>query len=161
MSKNRSQKLIKCVRTWNDRIRLCICICICTAVIAIIIVVSIQQRQHATKQKLYGHQPPITKTIKIRRTRHAGHCWKCRDELIYDVLLWTPSHGRGKAERSARTYIQQLCVDRGSSPEDRPEAMDDMEGWRKRVRDISAADELFVWSIDFNGMSTCLGLVYA
>ena len=29
-------------------------------------------RQHPKKQQLYGYQPPITKTIKIRRTRHAG-----------------------------------------------------------------------------------------
>ena len=54
-------------------------------------------RQHPTKHQLYGHLPPITKTIKIRRTRHAGHCWRSRDELISDVLLWTPSHGRAKA----------------------------------------------------------------
>ena len=26
-------------------------------------------------------------TIKIRRTRHAGHCWRSMDELISDVLL--------------------------------------------------------------------------
>ena len=44
-------------------------------------------RQHPTKQQLYGHLPPITKTIKIRRTRHEGHCWRSRDELISDVLL--------------------------------------------------------------------------
>ena len=30
--------------------------------------------QHPTKHQLYGHLPPITKTIKVRRTRHAGHC---------------------------------------------------------------------------------------
>ena len=47
-------------------------------------------RQHSTKQQLYGHLPPITKTIQIRLTRHAGHCWRSRDELISDVLLWTP-----------------------------------------------------------------------
>ena len=40
---------------------------------------------------------PITKTIKIRRTRHAGHYWRSKDELISDVLQWTPSHGRAKA----------------------------------------------------------------
>ena len=27
-------------------------------------------RQHPTKQQLYGHLPPIMKTIQIRRTRH-------------------------------------------------------------------------------------------
>ena len=30
-------------------------------------------KQHPTKQQLYGHLPPITKTIKVRRTRHAGY----------------------------------------------------------------------------------------
>ena len=47
-------------------------------------------RQHPTKQQLYGHLPTVTKTIKIRRTGHAGHCWRSRDELISDVLLGTP-----------------------------------------------------------------------
>ena len=95
-------------------------------------------RQHPTKQQLYGHLPPITKTIQFRRTRHAGHCWRSRDELISDVLLWTPSHGRAKAERSARTYIQQLCVDTECSPKDLPQAMDKREEWRERVRLIPA-----------------------
>ena len=47
-------------------------------------------RQHPTKQQLYGHLPPITKTIQVRRTRHAGHCWRSRDKLISDILMWTP-----------------------------------------------------------------------
>ena len=62
-------------------------------------------RQHPTIHQLYGHLPPITKTIQVRRTRHAGHCWRSRDKLISDVLLWTPTHGRAKAGRPARTYI--------------------------------------------------------
>ena len=49
-------------------------------------------RQHPTKSQLYGHLPPITKTIKVRRTTHAGHCWRSSDALISDVLLWTPSY---------------------------------------------------------------------
>ena len=64
-------------------------------------------RQHPTKQQLYGHLAPITKTIQVKRTRHAGHCWRSGDELISDVLLWTPSHGRAKARRPARTHIQK------------------------------------------------------
>ena len=46
---------------------------------------------NTTKQQLYGHLPPITKTIPIRRIRRAGHCWKSKGELTSDVLLWTPS----------------------------------------------------------------------
>ena len=33
---------------------------------------------------------------------------------------------------------QQLCGDTGCSPEDLPEAMNDREKWRERVRDIRA-----------------------
>ena len=68
-------------------------------------------RQHPTRHQLYGHLPPITKTIQVRRTRHAGHYRRSRDKLISDVLLWTPTHGRAKAGRPAWTYIQQLCED--------------------------------------------------
>ena len=95
-------------------------------------------RQHPTRHQLYGRLPPITKTIQVRRTRHAGDCWRSRDELISDVLLWTPTHGRAKAGRPARTYIRQLCEDTGCCPEDLPEAMNDREKWRERVRDIRA-----------------------
>ena len=91
-------------------------------------------RQHPTRHQLYGHLPPITKTIQVRRTRHAEHCWRSRDELISDVLLWTPKHGRAKAGRPARTYIQQLCEDTGCCPEDLSGAMNDREEWRERVR---------------------------
>ena len=79
-------------------------------------------RQHPTRHQLYGHLPPITKTIQVRRTRHAGHCWRSKDELISVVLLWTPTYGQSKAERPARTYIQQLCEDTGCNPEGLPEA---------------------------------------
>ena len=102
-------------------------------------------RQHPTRHQLYGHLPPITKTIQVRRTRHAGHCWRIKDELIRDVLLWTPTHGRAKAERPARTYIQQLCEDTGCCPEDLPRAMNDRQKWRERVRDIRATSATWWW----------------
>ena len=40
-------------------------------------------REHPTKKKLYDHLSPFTKAIQFRRTRHAGHCWRSRDEHIY------------------------------------------------------------------------------
>ena len=96
-------------------------------------------RQHLTKQQLYGYLPLITKTIKVRRTRHAVDYWRSKDELISDVVQWTPSHARAKAGRPARTYIQQLCDDMGCRLEDLPEAMNDREDWRERVWDIRAS----------------------
>ena len=76
---------------------------------------------------------------------YAGHCWRSRDELIRDVLLWIPTHGRAKAGRPARTYIQQLCEDTGCCPEDLPRAMNDREEWRERVRDIRATSTIWWW----------------
>ena len=102
-------------------------------------------RQHPTRHLLYGHLSPITKTIQVRRTRHAGHCWRSKDELISDVLLWAPTYGQAKAGRPARTYIQQLCEDIGCSPEDQPKAMNDSEKWRERVRDIRAGGTTWWW----------------
>ena len=71
-------------------------------------------RQHPTRHQLYGHLHPITKTIQVRRTRHAGHCWRSRDELIRDVLLWIPTHGRAKQddqlERTFSSYVRIQVV---------------------------------------------------
>ena len=80
-------------------------------------------RQHSTRHQLYGQLPPVTKTIQVSRTKHAGHCGRCKDELINDVLLWIPAYGQAKAGGPGRTYIPQLCEDTGCSPEDLPEAM--------------------------------------
>ena len=68
---------------------------------------NLEQVVAATPHKTPTVRPPASyhETIQARRTRHAGHCWRSRDELISDVLLWTPTHGRAKAGRPARTYI--------------------------------------------------------
>ena len=73
-------------------------------------------------------------TIKVRRNRHAGYCRRSNIERRSDILLWTPSHGRAKAWRPARTYIQQLCADTGYSLEDILGAMDDRDWCQERVR---------------------------
>ena len=102
-------------------------------------------RQHPTRHQLYSHLPPITKTKQVRWTRHAGHCWRSKNELISDILQWPPAYGHAKAGRPTRTYIQQLCEDTGCSPEDLPKAMNDREKVRKRVRDIRAGVPTWWW----------------
>ena len=102
-------------------------------------------RQQPTKHQRYSYLPPIMKTIQVRRTRHTGHCWRSRDELVSDVLLWTPTYSWAKAGWPAWTYIQQLCKDTGCSPEDLPEVMNDREKWRKRVRNIRAGGTIWWW----------------
>ena len=68
-------------------------------------------RQNLTRHQLYGHLPPITKTIQVRRTRHAGHCWRSRDELISDVLLWTPHMaGQKQDDQLEHTYSSNVRI---------------------------------------------------
>ena len=114
-------------------------------------------RQHSTKHQLYGHLPTSNKTIQVTQTRYAGHCWRSRDEIISDVLLWTPTGGRAKEGWPARTYIQQLCEDTGCSPEDQPEAMNDRGKWRERVRDIRADGMTWWWwlLVTWNHVTAC------
>ena len=67
-------------------------------------------QQHPTRHQLYGHLPPITKSIQVRRTRYAGDCWRSKDELISDVLLWTPHMTVQKQgdqhEHTFRSYVR-------------------------------------------------------
>ena len=102
-------------------------------------------QQHPTRRQLYGHLPPITETIQARRTRHAGHCWRSKDEIVTDVFLWTPAYSQSKAGRPARTFIQQLCDDTGYNPEDLREAMNDRETWRERDWDIHNSRKTWWW----------------
>ena len=101
--------------------------------------------QHPTKQQLYRHLPPISKTIQTRRARHTVYCWRCKGELISDVLLWTPSHGWTRFGRPARTYLQQFCTDTGCSMEDLPRPMDNKGECLERVREIRASGTPWWW----------------
>ena len=58
-------------------------------------------RQHPTRHQLHGHLPPITKTIQVRRTRHAGHYWRSRDEFISNLLLCPPHIWPGKSRTTS------------------------------------------------------------
>ena len=103
--------------------------------------------QYSTKQQLYSHLPPISKTIQIRGVRHVRHCWRSVTELIHDVLLWTFSHGRASVGQSTRTYLQKLCTDTGWRLEGLPEAMVDRDEWRERERE-SRKSVLTAWHDD-------------
>ena len=102
-------------------------------------------QQHPARHQIYGHLPTIAKNIQARRTRHAGHCWRIKDELVSDVLLRSPAYGQSKARRTSRTYIQQLCDDMGCNPEDLPEVMNDREMWKENVRYIRAGRTTWWW----------------
>ena len=55
-------------------------------------------RQHPTRHQLYGHlHPPITKTIQVRRTRHAGHSGEAGTSS-YVMYSYRPPHTAGQKQ---------------------------------------------------------------
>ena len=90
------------------------------------------------KRQLYGHLALISKTIQVRRTKHTGHFSWRKDELVSDVLHWTPTHGRASVGRPARIYLRLLCEDTGCSLEDLAKGMYKKDGWREGIWEIRA-----------------------
>ena len=83
-------------------------------------------KQHHTREQLYGHLPRISQTIRVRRARHAGHCWRSKDQLVMDMLMWAAQPGP-----TLTNYVRMLVAARKGS-------MNDREGSRRIVMDIRA-----------------------
>ena len=66
-------------------------------------------KQDPTKYHLYGYLPPV----QVRHAKHTGHCWRSKDELMSDILLWTSTHGHTNVGWLAKTYIHLLFADTG------------------------------------------------
>ena len=47
--------------------------------------------RHLIKQLLYSHLHPIAQAIQVRRTRHAGICWRSKEKLMRNNLIWIPT----------------------------------------------------------------------
>ena len=47
-----------------------------------------------------------------------GHCWRSKDKLINDLLLWIPAGGR-----TERTFLHQLSANAGCNLEGLPVAI--------------------------------------
>ena len=78
----------------------------------------------------------ITDTLMIRRLRFIGHCWRKKDEVISDLLLWEPKHGARKRGRPALTYVDQLQNDTGLSIAELKNIMENRKEWMKLVNGV-------------------------
>ena len=85
-----------------------------TSILRAVLNKSLKQRHR--KQYLYSHLPSSLQTIQERRIRHAVLYRISKDELISDILLWTPTHG------------YQLYADTGCSLADLPKSMNNWDG---------------------------------
>ena len=49
------------------------------------------RKQYFIKQQLYNHLPPISKTIQVRQTRHAGHSWRSKVQTPKGCFSMNPN----------------------------------------------------------------------
>ena len=69
---------------------------------------NISWRDHMSNKDLYGKIPKITDTIREQSLRFSGHCWRSKNEVVSDLLLWLPIHvrrSRGRPPKPSRSAI--------------------------------------------------------
>ena len=96
-------------------------------------VLNISWKQHPTKKV-----QPISVAIRDKRLRFAGHCYRNKNELASDLVLWQPVHGNRTQGRPPKTYIDQLADDNGCEIEDLPTLMIDRNRWKEFVNTCRA-----------------------
>ena len=70
--------------------------------------------------------PRISTTIRERRLTFSGHCWRSRDEVVSDLVLWEPKHGKRNVRGQACTLLVDLLeADTGVPRDCLPAATDD------------------------------------
>ena len=45
-------------------------------------------RDHPTIKDMYGNTPKLSTTIRCQRLQLSGHCWRAKDEMVADFILW-------------------------------------------------------------------------
>ena len=55
------------------------------------------------------------------------HCCRSKDEVVTNLILCTPKHGKAKVRQPSKTYTKQLTENADCQLEDLPRAMEDIE----------------------------------
>ena len=99
-------------------------------------VLGVSWKEYKTNKELYGNLPQITDTLMIRRLRFIGHCWRKKDEVISELLLWEPKQSTRKRGRPVLTYVDQLPNDAGLSIAELKSIMESRKEWMKLVNGV-------------------------
>ena len=82
--------------------------------------------------RCFMHTPRISDTIRERRHRFSGHCWRSKNKAASDLVVWEPKHGKWSVGGQTRTFVDLLEADTGVPRDCLPATMFDRVGWRKR-----------------------------
>ena len=65
------------------------------------VVKNVPWKQHMRNDALHGEIPKMTTAIAAQRVRFSRHCWRSKDEIAHQLLLWEPTPGK-RARRRPR-----------------------------------------------------------
>ena len=100
-------------------------------------VLNISWRDHVSNRELYGNIPLLSSTIRQRRLRFAGHCFRAENQPVTNLLFWSPNQGKRGQGNSFKTYLKQIREDTNLLNENEIKAiMADRNLWRQRVDNI-------------------------
>ena len=95
---------------------------------------NINYKDHVTNEDLYGSLPQVTSKIKMRRMRLAGHCWRHKEEIASNLVLWEPRDGTRSRGQQKTTFIDRLLMDSGlENTRELGTLMEDRKEWKKVV----------------------------
>ena len=98
---------------------------------------NVSWKDHVSNHDLYGDLPLLSATIKQRRLRFAGHCFRAEDQPISKLLFWSPSQGKRGRGAGIKTYSKLLKEDTGlASEKEIQDLMKNRTLWRQRVDNI-------------------------
>ena len=63
------------------------------------VVKNVPWKQHMRNDALHGEIPKMTTAIAAQRVRFSRHCWRRKDEIAHQLLLWEPTHGKRAPRR--------------------------------------------------------------
>ena len=59
-----------------------------------IFIFNVTWQHRITNEVLYAGFPRISIILRERRLRFSGHCWRSKNEVVSDLVLWELKHGK-------------------------------------------------------------------
>ena len=101
-----------------------------TYIIPLLPLQNLSWKNHPTKAQIHGDILPISTVMTRRKTCFTGHCYRAKDQITSDILLWRllcPSRGSRPL-----TYPDIVARDAGLTNDGLDAAMSNKTQWRNR-----------------------------
>ena len=94
---------------------------------------NISWKSNMSNDLLYGNLHKVSKVIRSRRLKLAGHCYRDKSSPVHKLITWTPKHGSTKLGRPPLSFVDTMMRDTGTETTTELETlMADRVQWRRR-----------------------------